>query len=134
MTATLQTRRATPARRRWAVPGTLLSIASVLIAGTDLMLQIVQAPPTGIALGHTLFALAICLVGIVLSVTWSGQLLAKSVPFPSAMKQQAATDSAEKRPFLFAPNDPADSSKSFMGVTDNTVDSGNNFAAIASKP
>jgi hypothetical protein len=100
----------------------LLSIASVIIAGTDLMIQIVQASPTGIALGHALFALAICLVGIVLSVTWSGHLLAKSVS--PTMQQQAAIDSAEERPFLFAIKDGADSGRGFMANTDNIADNG----------
>src|SRR5579862_4756049 len=108
MTATLQTRRATHTRKRWAIPGTLLSIASVMIAGTDLMMQIVQAPPAGIALGHALFALVTCLVGIVLSVAWSGHLLTKSVPLPPTVEQQVATDIAEEKTFLFAINDAAD--------------------------
>lgn len=134
MTATLQTRRATHTRKRWAIPGTLLSIASVIIAGTDLLMQIVQAPPAGIALGHTLFALATCLVGIVLSVMWSGHLLVKSFPLPPMAEQQVAADIAEEMTFLFATNDAADSSKGFMAVTSNTADSGSNFAAVVSKP
>lgn len=134
MTATLQTRRTTYTRKRWVIPGTLLSIASVMIAGTDLMMQIVQAPPTGIALGHALFALATCLVGIVLSMTWSGHLLAKSVPLLPTAEQQVAADIAEENTVLFATNDAADSSRSFTGVTGNTADSGNDFADVASKP
>ena len=124
MTATLRTRRATYAQKRWAIPGTLLSIACVMVAGIDLIMQIVQAPPAGIALGHILFALAICLVGIVLSITWSGHLLAKSIPLSPAIEQLVATDIAEEKTFIFAINDAADAGKSFAVVASKPTDSG----------
>ena len=123
MTASLQTRRATHTRKRWAIPGTLLSIASVVVAGTDLMMQIFLAPPAGVALGHALFALAVCLIGIVLSVAWFGRLLEKPAPLAPLVEQQVASDISEEQTFVFATNDAADSDKTFVTVAGNAADS-----------
>jgi hypothetical protein len=132
MTASLQTRRATG--KRWAIPGTLLSIASVVIAGTDLVMQIFLAPPTGIALGHALFALVVCLVGIVLSVTWSARLQAKPVPLAQPMEQAVAPDISEEQTFVIVANNPTDISKNFIIATGNLADSGKTFMAITGNP
>lgn len=82
------------------------------------MLQIVQAPPAGIAAGHVLFALAVCLMGIVLSVAWSGRLLANPA------KQHVATAISEEQTFVFAANNPADSSKNFAIVASTLSENG----------
>lgn len=145
MTASLQTRRTT--RKRWAIPGVLLSIACVLLAGADLMMQIFQAPPTGVALGHALFALAVCLVGIVLSVTWSARLLTKPASPAQAIAQEAVPDIADEQTFIIAVNNgaasdnglmpaaahPADNGSSFVVATGNPADSGKTYASVINK-
>ena len=132
MTASFQTGRAT--HKRWAIPGALLSIASAVIAGTDLMMQIFLAPPAGIELGHMLFALAVCLVGIVLSVAWVGRLLTKPAPLAPPVAQQVAPDISEKQTFVFATNSAADSDRTFITVTGNAADSDRTFMTMSGNP
>ncbi len=134
MTASLQTRRATHTRKSWAIPGTLLAIASVVVAGTDLMMQIFLAPPAGVALGHAIFALTVCLIGIILSVAWFSRLLQKSAPPAPSVEQHVAPGIPEEQTFVFATKDAADSDKTFVTVPDNAADSGKTFMTATGNP